>query len=98
MFSNGLGPVGQDDICTRRYFVLLVNTGKLGLFVCLFVCFNVLCILSFKEHLHEDGHNKWPKHVVGYACYNIINLHVCVCICWLFLVKRHQCLAMNHLK
>jgi len=74
MFSNGLGPVGQNDICTRRYFVLLVNNGKLGLFV----CFNVLCILSFKEHLPEDGHNKWPKHIVGYAGYNVINLHICL--------------------
>jgi len=29
--------------------------------------FDVLCNISFKEHLPEDGHNRWPKHVGGYA-------------------------------
>jgi hypothetical protein len=33
--------------------------------------FNTLCnTYSFKEHLLEDGHNRLPKHVVGYADYN----------------------------
>jgi len=38
-------------------------------------CFNALCNISFKEHLPEDGHNSWPKHVI----YNAINLHICIC-------------------
>jgi len=25
-------------------------------------------------HLPEDGQNRWPKHVEGYAFYNTINL------------------------
>jgi len=29
---------------------------------------------SFKEHLREDGHNKWPKRVGDRAGYNTINL------------------------
>jgi hypothetical protein len=28
-------------------------------------CFNVLFNISFKEHLPEDGHNRWSKHVGG---------------------------------
>ena len=28
-----------------------------------------LCNVSFKEHLPEDGHNRWPKHVAGHAVY-----------------------------
>jgi len=35
--------------------------------------------ISFKEHLSEDGLNRWPKHVVSYAVYNTINLHTCIC-------------------
>ena len=38
--------------------------------------FNIPCDIPFKEHLPEDGHNSWPKHVAGYADYNIINLHI----------------------
>ena len=30
----------------------------------------------------EDGHNRWPKHVGGYAVYNTINLHICIWTCW----------------
>jgi hypothetical protein len=32
--------------------------------------FEVPCNISFKEHFLEDGQNKWPKHVAGYAFYN----------------------------
>ena len=39
----------------------------------------------------------WLKHVGGFADYNIINLRICVCTCWLFLVRNHQCMVMNHL-
>jgi thiosulfate reductase cytochrome b subunit len=36
-------------------------------------CFSVLYNTSFKEHLPEDGHNRWPKHVAGNPDHNIIN-------------------------
>ena len=29
--------------------------------------FGDLSNISFKEHLPENGHNRWPKHVGGYA-------------------------------
>jgi hypothetical protein len=41
--------------------------------------FKKLCDISFEEYLPEDGHNRWPKHVTGYAIFNAINLHICVC-------------------
>jgi hypothetical protein len=44
--------------------------------------FNVLGNIFFKEHLSEDGHNRWPKHAEGYAVYTTINLRICVCTCW----------------
>ena len=49
-------------------------------------CFDVLGNISFKEHLPEDGHIKWPKYVAGCADYNITNLLVCICTCWLVLI------------
>jgi len=45
-------------------------------------CFDILCSISLKEHLPEDAHIKWPKHVAGYTVYTKINLHIFICI-WL---------------
>jgi len=45
-------------------------------YIYIYVCvcksnyFDVLCHISIKEHLPADGHNKWPKHVGGYADYS----------------------------
>jgi len=39
-----------------------------------------------KEHLPEDSHNKWPKHVGGYTDYDVINPHTCIRTCGLYLV------------
>ena len=61
-------------------------------------CFNVLYNTSFKEHLPEDGHNRWAKHVAGYPDHNIINLLISVRTCWLFLIRNHRCTVMKHLK
>jgi hypothetical protein len=61
-------------------------------------CFNVLYNTSFKEHLPEDGHNRWPKHVAGYSEHNIINQHISVCTCWLFLIRNHLCTVIDHFK
>jgi hypothetical protein len=35
-------------------------------------------MMSFEEHLLEYGRNMWPKHVVGYADYNVVSLHISV--------------------
>jgi hypothetical protein len=37
---------------------------------------NVWNIL-FKDHLLEDGHNSWLKHVGGSAVYSTVNLCIC---------------------
>ena len=29
---------------------------------------------------------------------NIVNLHICICTRWLFLIRNRQCMVMNHLK
>jgi hypothetical protein len=47
---------------------------KIDIFISKF--FNVLCNMSFTEHLPEDGHNICPKHVGSYVDYNITNLHI----------------------
>jgi hypothetical protein len=51
-------------------------TYNLTLYICLF--FDTVCNISFKEHLPEDGHNIWPKHVADYADHNTINVHICI--------------------
>jgi hypothetical protein len=30
-------------------------------------CFSVLCNITSRKILPEDGHNRWPKHVGDYA-------------------------------
>jgi hypothetical protein len=37
--------------------------------------------------LPKDGYSRWSKHVVGCSDYNIINLHVCIFTCCLFLIR-----------
>jgi hypothetical protein len=46
--------------------------------ICKLNYFDVLCNISFKEHLPEDGNNAWPKHEAGYAFCNAINLNICI--------------------
>jgi len=29
---------------------------------------------------------------------DIINLHIHICTCWLFLTRNHQCMVTNHFK
>ena len=50
--------------------------------ICKLNYFDILCNISFKEHLPEDGHTRWPKHVGNYTVYNTINLHTCTRTCW----------------
>jgi len=38
--------------------------------------------ISFKEHVLEDGRNRWPKHVAGYVVCSTINLHICTKTSW----------------
>jgi len=50
----------RNDINNRiynKYIYCIINN----------INYDVLCNISFKEHLPEDGHNRWPKHVGGYA-------------------------------
>jgi len=42
------------------------------------ICYIDKCNTAFKEHLPENGHNRWPKYVEGYAVYNAINLNICI--------------------
>jgi len=46
--------------------------------VCLLV---KLYTVTNRQHL-EDGHNRWPKHVGGYAVYNTVNLLISTGTCW----------------
>jgi len=60
--------------------------------------------LLYYKHLPEEGHNRWPKHVAGYAVHNTDNLHICKRTCiFLFLIMNslhpssarwHPCLKM----
>jgi hypothetical protein len=64
------------NLRTRHAVVTLTHLSRmenLTASICKLIYFNFLCNISFKEHLHEDGQNKWPKHVAGYAVYNIMN-------------------------
>jgi len=38
-------------------------------------------VISFKENLPEVDHNRWRKLVGGYAVYNTMNMHSCICTC-----------------
>jgi hypothetical protein len=40
-----------------------------------------LCNISFKEHLPEVGHKRWPKHVRGCVDYDTINLYISIWTC-----------------
>ena len=50
--------------------------------------------ISFKEHIPEDGLNRWPKGVGGYAYYNTINLYICLCTFWLFNNRSHPLIGL----
>ena len=51
---------------------------KFTIYICKLNYFDFLYNIYFKEHLPEDGHNRWPKHATGYAVCNKINLHICI--------------------
>ena len=45
----------------------------------------VLCNMSFKKHLPEYGHNRWPKHVGDLWClYSVINSYIFIYTCWFY--------------
>ena len=62
------------------YFKLLFK--NLTFYIWKLHFFDFLCHISFKENLPKDGHNRWPKHVGGYALCNTIHLRICMCTCW----------------
>jgi len=43
--------------------------------------------VAFIELLPEDGYNRWQKHFGGHTNSYIIYLHICIRICWLFLIR-----------
>jgi hypothetical protein len=46
--------------------------------------FDVLHNISFIEHVPDNGDNRRPTHVAGYAVYNTKNIHNCTHTCWLY--------------
>jgi hypothetical protein len=86
----------NSGLSDRRYFasledVTVTNSPLLNFYlrkilmfflICKLIYFDVLCFISFKENLPEDGHNGWPKHVGGYSVYNTIPLHICIYAGW----------------
>ena len=58
---------------------------KLFVLSCMLICCeygNTISNTSFKEHLPEDGHNRWLRHVGDYTVYKVINLNICICMFW----------------
>ena len=53
---------------------------------------------SFKEHLPEDGHNRRPENLSGNNDSNVIRIHIRISICWLFLIRNHQCTVKSNFK
>jgi hypothetical protein len=67
-----LSPIILSILCILTQvieFYLKLNT----LYICKLNSFSVLCNISFKEYLPEDGHSRWPKPVAVYADYDTIN-------------------------
>jgi len=62
----------------RPPIVVIFREVFLKFCICTWNHFDVLCNISFKEDLPEDGHNGWPKHEADYAFCNIRNLNVCI--------------------
>jgi hypothetical protein len=48
--------------------------------------------------ISQDDRNRWPKHIVGYAVYNAINLHICMHFLFAILMKNHQRMAHESYK
>jgi hypothetical protein len=71
------------SISTRNseHMILLI------FYICIWNCFDTLCNISFEERLPEDGHNRWPKHVAGYAVYSTVNIHVCIRTGWSYFAQ-----------
>jgi len=82
--------VGGSKNIVNLYFIFLFIfqprfqnfISNLVLFICKLNYFDVLCDISFKEHLPENGHKKSLKNVGDYAVHNKITLHICICACW----------------
>jgi hypothetical protein len=54
----------------------------------------VILGISYKEHFHEDGHSRWPKHVAGYNKFTDLFVQFLVVL----LIMAHQIMVMNHLE
>jgi hypothetical protein len=74
------------DTIQAEALIVVSACNALQLYLTFYICklhyFDILCNISFKENLPQDGHTRWPKHVGHYIVYNIINLHTCTQTCW----------------
>jgi hypothetical protein len=73
-----------------KYFIVNFKTVFKLLFKTTFYIsklnyFEFICNISFKEHLTEDDHDRWPKHVAGYAVCDTVNLLIGICTCWMYI-------------
>jgi len=58
--------------------------------------FEVLCNISLKANLPEDGHDRWPKYVGSYAVCNKIHLrYLCMQLLVTIFITNHQYMTMN---
>jgi hypothetical protein len=63
-------------------FICFVYGDNIQVEVVVVVCLLVMLYrVTNRQHL-EDGHNRWPNHVVGYAVNNTINLLISTCTYW----------------
>jgi len=75
-------------MCTCGYVKLVYYKERSLLHVSATYCGHLqgsYIYLSFKEHLPEDGHTKWPKHVGVYVDYNIFPYMYKKLLAWLYL-------------
>jgi hypothetical protein len=73
------------ELCVICY-VYVDTVQEKVVVVFLLVVLYFLSNVSFRENFLENGHSRWPKHVAGYAVYNAINLHICMCTDWVWFV------------
>jgi hypothetical protein len=69
--------------CWRKTSLKMAKIGDWNMYEASWLYREVL-----KENLPKDCHNRWPKHVAGYADYNVITLYFNIRTCRLFLITQ----------
>ena len=75
----------QKIICAELHVVMPCVWMVTPLYICKLKHFDVVCNISFSEHLPGDGH-RFPKRVGGYDVRNTVNLHIYICTCWSYVL------------